>query len=88
VLAQREGIAFVQLVCFTCQTQTLALVTGAPDPAVDDADGSEPARPDLEPISEADVLEMQSFLAGYKGDIRGLFQAGREDGDDRTDEPE
>ena len=38
VLAQREEIAFVQLVCFACQTQTLALVTGAPA-ADDDANG-------------------------------------------------
>lgn len=29
VLAQREEIAFVQLVCFACETQTLALVTGS-----------------------------------------------------------
>ncbi len=28
VLAQRDEIAFVQLICFECQVQTLALVTG------------------------------------------------------------
>ena len=39
VLAQREEIAFVQLVCFACQTQTLALVTGAAAADDDDANG-------------------------------------------------
>lgn len=37
VLAQREGIAFVQLVCPTCQTQTFALVTGGPSTADEDS---------------------------------------------------
>lgn len=35
VLAQREEVAFVQLVCFACETQTLALVTGSPDGTLD-----------------------------------------------------
>jgi hypothetical protein len=39
VLAQREEIAFVQLVCFACQTQTLALITGAPAAEEDDGLG-------------------------------------------------
>ena len=38
MLAQREEIAFVQLVCFACQTETLTLVTGAPA-TEDDASG-------------------------------------------------
>jgi hypothetical protein len=102
VLAQRDEIAFVQLVCFACQVQTLALVTGlesiAHDTGGEEADGGvgEPeaavegveaaARPDgkrprreRRPISEDDVLEMRSFLAGYEGDIHGLL--------DRSDDP-
>jgi hypothetical protein len=86
VLAQREEIAFVQLVCFACQTQTLALVTGAPA-AEDETRGSKEgilgdaadyegetaaARPAL-PISEADVLDMRAYLARYRGDVSGLF---------------
>jgi hypothetical protein len=87
VLAQREEIAFVQLVCFGCQTQTLALVTRAPA-AEDDAgghgEGVQGDRPNGNDesgaprragptISEADVLEMRSYLAEYEGDVRGLF---------------
>jgi hypothetical protein len=83
VLAQREGVAFVQLVCFACQIQTLALVTGAPGA---DDDGLEAqARPEAPPVSELDVLEMHSFLEGYEGDVRGLFQAGRRGGTDESE---
>lgn len=89
VLAQREEIAFVQLVCFGCQTQTLALVTGAPatddgsiglgedvlgDPTAAGSDDFEAAlRRRGPPISEAEVLEMRAYLAEYEGDVRGLF---------------
>jgi hypothetical protein len=100
VLAQRDEIAFVQLVCFACQIQTLALVTGLESIAQqgDDEDpeaaaegreatarpaGKRPAgatsRPEPKPISEDDVLEMRSFLAGYEGDMRGLL--------DRSNDP-
>ena len=71
VLAQREDIAFVQLVCFACQIQTLALVTGVP--ASGDEAGFPAASSDGPRITEADVLEMRSFLAGYKGDMRTLL---------------
>jgi hypothetical protein len=97
VLAQREGIAFVQLVCPTCQTQTLALVTGGPSTADENAGGDlaasagedlaaegrrrgrrgRPRPPESAPISQVDVLEMRDFLAGYRGDVSGLFYAGR-----------
>ena len=87
MLAQREGIAFVQLMCFACQTQTLALVTGAPEGEVKGRRGRvEPAA-----ISETDVAQMRDFLAGYEGDIGGLFKAARqhdwEPRDRDTDEP-
>jgi hypothetical protein len=89
VLAQREEIAFVQLVCDACQTQTLALVTGAPATEDDAAwlgegalghllagdrdDHPEASGRAREPISEADVLEMRAYLAEYQGDVRGLL---------------
>jgi len=89
VLAQREEIAFVQLVCFACQTQTMALVTGAPatdddaselgegvlgDHPAGDHDGVDGAfRRRGAPISEAEVLEMRAYLAEYEGDVRGLL---------------
>jgi hypothetical protein len=97
VLAQREEIAFVQLVCFACQTQTLALVTGAPA-AEDDAGGSgdgdlwdvpaadrdgDPGAPRRHgpPITEADVLQMRAYLAEYEGDVSGLFDGPPDEGE-------
>ena len=103
VLAQREEIAFVQLVCDACQTQTLALVTGAlvPDegaPGAEDGaqesenvlasdpgldDWAERAHLPGPPISEADVLAMEAYLADYEGDVRGLFDGPSEPGPGR-----
>ena len=81
VLAQREEVAFVQLVCSACRAQTLALVTGvptaseeggkAPDGEADAPDALAPGEPR---ITEADVLEMRSFLADYQGDLRTLLE--------------
>jgi hypothetical protein len=89
VLAQREEIAFVQLVCSACQTQTMALVTGTPatgddpsglgesvlgDQAAFDSDDLDESRGRQgPPISEAEVLEMRAYLSEYEGDVRGLF---------------
>jgi hypothetical protein len=92
VLAQREEIAFVQLVCFACQTQTLALVTGASGAAPDDQDYpveslEDAAQPEAPPISEVEVLQMRSFLASYEGDMLGLFEAAREGDDPEADLP-
>jgi hypothetical protein len=69
VLAQRDEIAFVQLMCATCRTQTLALVTGIGAMSDEAQDTAEPAV-----ISEDDVVEMRSFLAGYQGDLRTLLE--------------
>jgi hypothetical protein len=73
VLAQREEIAFVQLVCSACQIQTLALVTGIAALERDEA-AADPAPAGTAPVSEADVLEMRSFLADYQGDLRTLLE--------------
>jgi hypothetical protein len=97
VLAQREEIAFVQLVCYACQTQTLALVTGAPAtdddaaglgervpgdfPAGDRDDDPEASRRARQPINEADVLDMRAYLAEYQGDVRGLFDGPTDEGE-------
>jgi hypothetical protein len=97
VLAQREEIAFVQLVCYACQTQTLALVTGAPATEGDAVGLGEGVRGDLlagrrdddreasgrarQPINEADVLEMRAYLAEYQGDVRGLFDGPADEGE-------
>lgn len=92
VLAQREEIAFVQLVCFACQTQTLALVTGASGAATEGQDFpgeslEDAARPEAPPISEVDVLQMRSFLTSYEGDMLGLFEAARDGDEPDTDLP-
>ena len=96
MLAQREEIAFVQLVCFACNIQTLALVTGLPkhpDEAEDDGPeeaagrAGEPARRTARrsnrPISEDDVLEMRRYLAEYQGDMKSLLRGNGDGGDDR-----
>jgi hypothetical protein len=95
VLAQRDEIAFVEFACSSCQTQTMALVTGGTDtagassthgrgilgeyPADEPDDQNEPhagVGSGRNAISEVDVLEMRSFLAGYGGDLRGLLDRG------------
>ena len=93
VLAQRDEIAFVQLICFNCQIQTLALVTGLDAAAAEgdtEPDGSSGEggtagrslrRGAVGPISEDDVLEMHSFLDGYEGDLRTLLDPPREPGE-------
>jgi hypothetical protein len=101
VLAQRDEVAFVELVCSTCQTQTMALVTGGTGgvggsstpnqgilghyPSDEPDDESQPQAEVAGPlaadaISETDVLEMRSFLAGYGGDVHDLL--GRRDDSD------
>ncbi len=82
MLAQREEIAFVQLVCSACQIQTLALVTGVPNwPEDSEEVGAEPpslvAPSEAPPISMDDVSDMRSFLATYEGDLRDLLDRGR-----------
>lgn len=96
MLAQREEIAFVQLICFGCQVQTLALITGVdalqagPDGDAAEAgtevapsagkNGKGKRRPTAPTITEDDVLEMRTFLTGYEGDIRNLLDGGRAGG--------
>ncbi len=97
VLAQREGIAFVQLDCPSCETRVLALVTGSPEddegveraqwtsgaPARDGHPDHPSRRPHPEPpaIDESDVDEMHRFLVDYHGDLRTLL--GEDDDPDR-----
>jgi hypothetical protein len=76
VLAQREEIAFVQLVCFACQIQTLALVTGVPA-AARDTDGAD---------DEALDGEAQEDLLMPGGAEDEEDERGREGGGDGTGE--
>ena len=92
VLAQRDEIAFVQLICFGCQVQTLALVTGVEaltETAGEDGEGGTAAAPaaggngtarHAAAVTEDDVLEMHTFLSAYEGDIRHLLDGGARGG--------
>jgi hypothetical protein len=69
ILAHRDDLAFVELTCPGCRSETLGLLI-----APDEADGRAlldiPAGP---PISSADVAAMHDFLSGWDGDLRDLL---------------
>jgi hypothetical protein len=85
MLAEREGLFFVDLECAVCGSHTVAIVTvGSEDaegqiaeiPVVADDVASLERRPrDGEPVSADDVLEMHEFLAHFRGDVDALFRA-------------
>jgi hypothetical protein len=77
VLAQREDLAFVELGCAACGSVSLSIRLGSID-----ADGTPDRDPGLS-IGADDVLDMHVFLAGYRGDLRGLV--GRAAERDRPD---
>lgn len=75
MLAERDGLVFVQLACLMCGSQATAIVTvtveeDAPPRAID---------PELTHgvIDVDDVLDMHRLLAEHTGDLRALL--------DRTD---
>jgi hypothetical protein len=90
LLAEREGLFFVDLDCSRCGSHTVAIVTVELDEAefsIVDASDIELAV-DLEPehlgeelpaaaalVTADDVLDMHELLAGYDGDVRGLLTA-------------
>lgn len=85
VLADRGDVAFVEVRCQSCGSETLGLVI-APRPghgfaALADA----AAHPELGPADEArlggrppvsaeDVVRMRRFLDGWQGDLRSLVE--------------
>jgi len=83
ILAQREDLTFVELVCRACASTTLGLVvpTGDPDshPVLDLAPHGEltPAEEaramTAGPIDETDVAAVREFLATWSGDAVHLF---------------
>jgi hypothetical protein len=96
LLAERDGLFFVDLDCSRCGSHTVAIVTVE----IDDASASITDISDLTmspeefrehlgeelpsaaaPVTADDVLEMHEFLAEFKGDISRLFR----DGARRTD---
>ena len=85
LLAERENIAFLELVCANCGSRTLGIAVSPPDdPAgtqVMDVGGygefgtvDEARLATAPPIGEDDVLAVRDFLAAYRGDLRGLVE--------------
>lgn len=86
VLAERDGLFFVDLDCSQCGSHTVAIVTLELDDAeasiaqlpgalpIDDHLGEAlPSR--AAPVTADDVLEMHEFLAHFEGDVDRLFRA-------------
>jgi hypothetical protein len=71
VLAQREDLAFVELGCVACGSVSLAIRLGSAGWGA--SDGMAAGDPVLS-IGADDVLDMHLFLAGYRGDLRGLVR--------------
>jgi predicted RNA-binding Zn-ribbon protein involved in translation (DUF1610 family) len=82
LLAEREGLFFVDLDCSRCGSHTVAIITIEQDerePTI--ADASDLEHPDeglpatAGSITADDVLEMHQFLAHFEGDVIQLFAA-------------
>jgi len=89
LLAERDGLFFVDLDCARCGSHTVAIVTVE----IDDATASITEISDLNlsidsvpehlgealpvgaaPVTADDVLEMHEFLAQFEGDVSHLFR--------------
>jgi hypothetical protein len=92
LLAERDGLYFVDMDCSRCGSHTVAIVTVETDAAeISILDASdieievdlEPEHlgetlPDnLEPVTADDVLDMHELLAGFEGDMHALLATGR-----------
>jgi hypothetical protein len=87
LLAERDGLCFVDLDCSRCGSHTVAIVTvDLEDAEAAIADVSDvtnemgvdvieplPARAAL--VTADDVLDMHQFLDRFEGDVRALFRA-------------
>lgn len=91
LLAERDGLFFVDLDCSRCGSHTVAIVTvELDDSQLSIADVSDLGLPDLEvpehlgealpqgvePVTADDVLDMHEFLAGFEGDLSRLLRSG------------
>ena len=79
VLAERDGLFFVDLGCAHCGTQAVAIVTIQLDEnEVPRADAGELATLDheaeREPVSADDVLQIHALLDGFDGDVDHLLE--------------
>jgi transcription elongation factor Elf1 len=85
LLAERDGLYFVDLNCLGCGSRTVAIVTieaedaegaiadlaGMNGVVLDPADA---APPGSDPVTADDVLEMHQFLASYEGGLTTLMR--------------
>jgi hypothetical protein len=80
VLAERDGLFFVDLACTHCGTQAVAIVTVQIDeneaPQADPGElatlgGDVPLV--AEPVSADDVLKVHALLEGFEGDVHRLL---------------
>lgn len=87
LLAERDGLFFVDLDCMVCNSHTVAIVTIGSDDA-EAAIAEVPLASDIHelvesppsglpgtPVSADDVLEMHEFLAAFTGDVEQMFRA-------------
>lgn len=86
LLAERDGLFFVDLDCSRCGSHTVAIVTIEQEdgeatiadlPRMGSADEhlGERLPQGAAPVTADDVLEMHEFLAHFEGDVEGLFRA-------------
>lgn len=80
MLAERDGLFFVDLACLMCGSQATAIVT------IELEDGATPRAdvPELEPAAAIggrgapvdldDVLDVHQLLSTYEGDLAGLLR--------------
>lgn len=93
LLAERDGLFFVDLDCAGCGSRTVAIVTVE----LEDAEGiiadlahvggtaidpADAPRPGADAVSADEVLEMHEFLAGFEGSVAALLHsaASQQDG--------
>lgn len=88
VMAEREGLFFVDLDCSRCGSHTVAIVTvevgeSAVTIEVSDVVGEdevdhlgEPLPVSAAPVTADDVLEMHQFLARFKGNLGDVIGTG------------
>lgn len=81
LLAEREGLFFVDLGCSHCGTQAVAIVTIATDEddelridAGEHASVALTAMPVADPVSADDVLAVHKLLDGFAGSINDLLE--------------
>lgn len=80
LLAERDGLYFVDLDCSRCGSHTVAIVTVDLEDAEAVADELaidviEPLPARAAPVTADDVIEMHQFLDRFEGDVRALFRA-------------